>query len=73
MFKLFNSMLDGCIDRILAANSLELCLGRYPLRRQKFETPLKTYHRQECDELRYPQLAMAEVKSQEFKSILREK
>jgi len=73
LFKLFNSMLDGCIDRILAANSLELCLGRYPLRRQKFEPPVKTYHRQECDELLYPQLATAEVKSHVFEGILREK
>jgi hypothetical protein len=73
LFKLFSSTLERCINRILATTSMEPGLNRYPLNRQKFEPTLKIYHRQKCDELRYPQLAMAEVKIHMFEGILREK
>lgn len=73
MFKLFNSMLERCVNRILAANSMVLCLNRYPLHRQKFESPLNIYYHQECNELRHMHLALAEVKIQVFEGTSREK
>jgi hypothetical protein len=73
LFKLFSSTLERCINLILATTSMAPGLNRYLLNRQKFESPLKIDHPQECYELRYPQLAMAEVKIHMFEGILREK
>jgi hypothetical protein len=40
--KLLHNILDECIDRILAGDSLELCLKRYPLQQRELESLLKT-------------------------------